>query len=124
MYIQTYLSQYFTLLPGRITIRRERILPERRYASGVYAIDPLPVCSSVRSPQAVVVSKRPADRAHFWRIGYPLCILHCVGREFGYLQTSLWTCVPNSGLTKISPRHVDLRKCCQLSYHTDHLGLL
>jgi len=26
------------------------------------------------------------DRAHFWHRGFPWLILHCVGREFGYLQ--------------------------------------
>ena len=52
------------------------------------------------------------NRARFWHVSFLPPVLYCVKRKFGYLQnksTSLWNFVLNSGLKKISPRHIDRR---------------
>jgi len=61
--------------------------------------------------------------------GYPGLILHCIKREFGYLQnngSSLRNLVSNSELSPFSaflPRHINHRKCCQFSYIVIYLLL-
>jgi len=56
------------------------------------------------------------DPTRFWHTNFlQLCgLLHCILSEFGYLQ-NMTNFVPDSGLTKISPRYVDHRKCYQQS---------
>ena len=93
----------------------------RHYASAVLAMALCPsVCLSVCLSQAGIVYRNGwMDQA---RTGYNRHIPHCVVREFGYLQnkaTFLSNFVPNSGLRKISPRHIDRRKRCQLSSTDD-----
>ena len=67
------------------------------------------------------------DQADFWHCsGYSWLKLHCVVREFGYLQNrghfslelcpKLWT----QKNIQISPWHMDLRKCCHYLVHTEH----
>ena len=66
------------------------------------------------------------DQADFWHRGYSWLTLHCVVREFGYLQNrghfslelcpKLWT----QKNIQISPWHMDLRKCCHYLVHTEH----
>jgi len=91
-----------------------------RYGPVIYRC----ICRSHKS-EVDVRSKQLNRLSLLWRIiGHSWLILQCVGRaRFINLQkngTSLWNFVPNFGLRKILPRHVDSRKCCQLSSSDNH----
>ena len=68
------------------------------------------VCLSVCLSQVGIISKRLTDQDEVWFSDCSWLVLHCVGRQFGYLQnkgTLFWNFVPNLVRKKISQLRLD-----------------
>ena len=77
----------------------------------------LSVSVSVTSRRLGVLSKRMDRLICFLAWGFFRSVIYCVLRKFRYLQnkgTSVWNFF-KTRTKKISPRHIDRRKCYQLS---------
>ena len=88
------------------------ILPARRCAGSVYAM--------ARCHTPVLYLHGWMDRTSYRHRGYlRLLLQRNSGRPIWKTRVFFWNFVPKSGLSNISQRHVNRRKCCQLSATDD-----